>query len=78
MSRIMIILFIGLTVFVADVMLVVCSGQHEEWRCGRSCDTTCDNLYEPCSNPPKCGCYCRNGYVREENYWDRCIEIEEC
>ncbi|XP_014599125.1 PREDICTED: inducible metalloproteinase inhibitor protein [Polistes canadensis] len=85
MSRIFSILFVTITITLFVIVNaknqppIVCDQPNEEYQCGSACQTRCDTLGEPCPIINiKCneGCYCINGYARNDN--DVCVPINEC
>lgn len=59
--------------------MTLCKKKFEEYNsCGTACPLTCDNY----KNPPGCtkqcvpGCFCRNGYVRNDA--GDCVRPSEC
>lgn len=53
-----------------------CSGVNEIWRtCFGGCDPTCREPEKKCDGSVD-GCFCMDGYVRDENNY--CIKKEEC
>ncbi|XP_031844814.1 venom metalloprotease inhibitor-like [Nomia melanderi] len=60
-------------------MPLLCDGVNEEYQCGSACQTTCENLGEPCPIVNiRCndGCYCKDGYARDCR--GVCIDINQC
>ncbi|XP_076651524.1 venom metalloprotease inhibitor-like [Halictus rubicundus] len=58
---------------------LVCSRPNEEYACGSACQTTCDNMGQPCPIVNiRCndGCYCKEGYARDCR--GNCIRKNSC
>lgn len=57
----------------------VCNREREFYNhCGTVCPLTCDNYQNPPGCPKICksGCFCEEGYVRDENW--NCVKPETC
>ncbi|XP_034179595.2 venom metalloprotease inhibitor-like [Osmia lignaria lignaria] len=79
--KIIFALFVALAVLFSTTLArrIICDMPNEEYQCGSACQTTCDNLGQPCPIMNiRCndGCYCKDGYAR--NRRDICIPIKYC
>lgn len=55
-----------------------CSNNNEEFRlCGPDCEPTCTEPNPNCDGFCRSGCYCKSGYIRE-NEFGECIKVEQC
>ena len=59
---------------------VVCADPNAEYSCkSPTCETTCRTIGQPCddgSKECKDRCYCKKGYVRDDN--EDCVLLESC
>ncbi|XP_047036250.1 inducible metalloproteinase inhibitor protein-like [Helicoverpa zea] len=57
---------------------IECSGRNEHYECGSACQTTCATLGQECpiANSRCNGCYCDEGYARNDD--GECIPIDDC
>ncbi|XP_076630822.1 venom metalloprotease inhibitor-like [Colletes latitarsis] len=81
MLRIIFTLFLAMAIFSSSTFgaELVCNRPHEEYQCGSACQTTCQNLGEPCPIVNiRCNddCYCKEGYARDCR--GICIPIKLC
>ncbi|XP_043265628.1 inducible metalloproteinase inhibitor protein-like [Colletes gigas] len=81
MLRIIFTLFLAMAIFSSSTFghELVCNRPNEEYQCGSACQTTCQNLGQPCPIVNiRCNdaCYCKEGYARDCN--GNCIPIKMC
>ncbi|UJR28004.1 hypothetical protein I4U23_009262 [Adineta vaga] len=58
-----------------------CGSNEEFQNCGIECERTCWNFREPqitCNHMCAIGCFCINGYVRQNDANSACIKETEC
>ncbi len=58
---------------------LTCNEINEEYQCGSACQTTCENIGQPCPIVNiRCNdaCYCKDGFARNKN--GKCIPIDDC
>jgi hypothetical protein len=62
-----------------------CRGVHEKYNsCGTACPKTCEDIinenpFKPCTFECVEGCFCQEGFVREnEEPNSPCVDAEEC
>lgn len=59
--------------------IIDCKRPNEEYQCGSACQTTCENIGQPCPIVNiRCNddCYCIKGYARDST--GKCIPIANC
>lgn len=78
--KVVVILVVIAAVFGDLVPCHACKRPHEEYnQCGTACPATCDNLGYAIRCVNKCvkGCFCQDGYVRNEQTHE-CVLPSEC
>ncbi|KAK1122898.1 hypothetical protein K0M31_009343 [Melipona bicolor] len=81
MFRFVCVLFVALVVLstTSFAKRLICDMPNEEYRCGSACQRQCATLNQPCTIVNvRCndGCYCKEGYARNDN--GVCIPITKC